>query len=86
MLRIRDLAATRTRHGYFRIYILLRREPFNGRLQDECLNTRWFLSLQDARTKIEAWRGDYNESRPHTSPGWLTPVEYAAAAATIAVE
>jgi transposase InsO family protein len=59
---------------------------FNGRLRDECLNTHWFLSLEDARAKIDAWRRDYNESRPHTSLGWLTPIEYAAAAAKIAVE
>ena len=44
------------------------------------------LSLEDARAKIEAWRRDYNESRPHTSIGWMTPVEYAAAAAKIAAE
>jgi putative transposase len=59
---------------------------FRGRLRDECLNAHWFLSLADARAKIEAWRRDYNESRPHTSLGWLTPVEYAAAAAKIAAE
>lgn len=39
-------------------------ESFNGRLRDECLNTHWFVLLKDARTKIEAWRRDYNESRP----------------------
>ena len=61
-------------------------ESFNGRLRDECLNAHWFLSLADARTKIEAWRRDYNESRPHTSLGWLTPVEYAAATAAQAAE
>ncbi len=61
-------------------------ESFNGRLRDECLNTHWFLSLDDARSKIEAWRQDYNESRPHTSLGWMTPVEYAAAAAIKAAE
>jgi putative transposase len=44
-------------------------ESFNGRLRDECLNTHWFLSLEDARAKIDAWRRDYNESRPHTSLG-----------------
>ena len=56
-------------------------ESFNGRLRDECLNAHWFMSLADARAKIEAWRRYYNESRPHTSLGWMTPVEYAAAAA-----
>ena len=61
-------------------------ESFNGRLRDECLNAHWFLSLADARTKIEVWRRDYNESRPHTSLGWLTPAEYAAVAAAKAAE
>jgi putative transposase len=61
-------------------------EPFNGRLRDECLNTHWFLSLADARAKIEAWRRDYNESRPDTSLGWMTPNEYAAAAVIRAAE
>ena len=61
-------------------------ESFNGRLRDECLNAHWFLSMADARAKIEAWRRDYNESRPHTSLGWMTPVEYAAAVAAKATE
>jgi putative transposase len=55
-------------------------ESFNGRLRDECLNTHWFLSLADARAKIEAWRRHYNESRPHTSLGWKTPEEFALSA------
>ncbi len=55
-------------------------ESFNGRLRDECLNAHWFLSLADARAKFWAWQRNYNESRPRTSLGWLTPVEYAAAA------
>lgn len=48
-------------------------ESFNGSLRDECLNTNWFLSLQDARDKIELWRRDYNEFRPHSSLQGLTP-------------
>lgn len=59
---------------------------FTGRLRDECLNTHWFLSLDDASAKIEAWRRDDTASRPHTSHRWLTPIEYAAAAAKIAAE
>jgi len=55
-------------------------ESFNGRLRDECLNTHWFLSLDDARVKIEAWRRHYNEDRPHTSLGYLTPTEFASSA------
>ena len=51
-------------------------ESFDGRLRDECLNAHWFLSLDDAKSKIEAWRRDYNERRPHTSLGWMTPAEF----------
>jgi putative transposase len=61
-------------------------ESFNGRLRDECLNAHWFLSITDARAKVEAWRWDYNESRPHTSLGWMRPVEYAVAKAAKAAE
>jgi putative transposase len=52
-------------------------ESFNGRLRDECLNAELFSDLLDARTKLEAWRRDYNEHRPHSSIGNLTPIEFA---------
>jgi putative transposase len=52
-------------------------ESFIGRLRDECLNENWFISLKDARDIIERWRMDYNEDRPHTSLGGLSPLEYA---------
>jgi putative transposase len=52
-------------------------ESFNGSLRDECLNVNWFLSLEDARSKIEAWRQHYNESRPHTALGNIPPSEFA---------
>jgi putative transposase len=52
-------------------------ESFNGRLREECLNAHWFLSLDDARRKIEAWRAFYNEIRPHTALKWLTPSQFA---------
>lgn len=61
-------------------------ESFNGRLRDECLNVHWFLSLADARSKIETRRRQYNESRPHTALGWLTPQEFALLAAEKAAE
>lgn len=51
-------------------------ESFNGSFRDECLNTSWFLSVDDARKKIEAWRRDYNSFRPHTSLGNLTPDQF----------
>lgn len=53
-------------------------ESFNGRLRQECLNQIWFSSLEDAKIKIEAWRTDYNEHRPHTSLGNQTPVQFEA--------
>jgi putative transposase len=52
-------------------------ESFNGRLRDECLNVNQFVSLDDAREKIEAWRQDYNRVRPHSSLRNLTPHEFA---------
>jgi len=52
-------------------------ESFNGTFRDECLNVNWFLSLEDAREKIERWRVEYNEFRPHSSLGDLTPQQFA---------
>jgi len=52
-------------------------ESFNGRLRQECLNANWFLSLDDAKAKIAAWRTYYNESRPHSALDWATPTEFA---------
>lgn len=51
-------------------------ESFNGSFRDECLNVNWFLSLEDARGKIETWRQDYNEFRPHSSLDDLTPQQF----------
>lgn len=52
-------------------------ESFNGSLRDECLNTNWFLSIEDAKNKLEVWRMDYNEYRPHSSLGNMTPSDFA---------
>jgi putative transposase len=52
-------------------------EAFNSRLRAECLNASWFLSLADARDRLEAWRREYNEERPHGSLGNLTPRAFA---------
>lgn len=51
-------------------------ESFNGSFRDECLNVNWFLSLDDAREKIEAWRREYNGFRPHSSLGGRTPSDF----------
>lgn len=52
-------------------------ESFNGKFRDECLNENWFTDLADARQKIEQWRQDYNQARPHSALGYRTPEEFA---------
>jgi putative transposase len=49
-------------------------EAFNGRLRAECLNVHWFMTLADAREKLEYWRRDYNEVRPHGAIGNKVPI------------
>ena len=49
-------------------------ESFNGKFRAECLNTHWFMNLDDARTKMEEWRRDYNEVRPHSAIGNKPPI------------
>lgn len=69
-------------------------ESFNGRLRDECLNVSQFLSIEDAKEKVEVWRMDCTYHRPHGSFGHLTPSEFihisqkngAGKAATVSVE
>jgi putative transposase len=56
-------------------------ESFNGKFRDECLSLEWFRSRAEAKVIIEAWRRHYNEVRPHSSLGYLTPNEFAARAA-----
>jgi len=51
-------------------------ESFNGSFRDECLNVNWFLSIDDAREKIEKWRVEYNEFRPHSSLAGQTPQQF----------
>jgi putative transposase len=51
-------------------------ESFNGKFRDECLSMEWFRNRTDAKIVIEAWRRHYNEVRPHSSLGNLTPTEF----------
>lgn len=51
-------------------------ESFNGRFRDECLDASWFYSLDEAKRLIEDWIKDYNEQRPHSALGGLTPNQY----------
>jgi len=52
-------------------------ESFNGKFRDECLSLEWFRSRAEAKVVIEAWRRHYNDVRPHSSLGYLTPNEFA---------
>lgn len=54
-------------------------ESFNGRLREECLNTHWFESIDDARAKLSSWKEEYNFRRPHSALDFQTPSEFAAA-------
>ncbi|MGY4749290.1 IS3 family transposase [Pannonibacter sp. Q-1] len=49
-------------------------ESFNGKFRSECLNAHWFLTLDDARSKMEEWRKDYNTVRPHSAIGNKSPI------------
>ena len=51
-------------------------ESFNGKFRDECLNLHWFMSVGHARAIAEDHRLDYNNERPHSSLGDLTPAEF----------
>ena len=48
-------------------------ESFNGKFRDECLAMEWFRSRTEAKVVIEIWRQHYNDVRPHSSLGQLTP-------------
>jgi putative transposase len=51
-------------------------ERFNGTVRDECLNMHLFQSVGEARVMLAAYRRQYNEERPHSSLGYLTPAEF----------
>jgi putative transposase len=53
-------------------------ESFHDKLRDECLNREVFYSLLEARLILEQWRVEYNQHRPHSALGYLTPTEFAA--------
>ena len=51
-------------------------ESFNGKFRDECLSLEWFRNRTEAKIVIETWRRHYNEVRPHSSHGYLTPAAF----------
>ena len=53
-------------------------ESFNGRLRDECLNVEVFFGITDVRDKLERWRQDYNQVRPHSALRDNAPACFAA--------
>ena len=53
-------------------------ESFNGKFRDECLSLEWFRSRAEAKVLIETWRRHFNEVRPHSSLGYMTPAEFVA--------
>lgn len=57
-------------------------ESFNGKFRDECLSMQWFKNRIDAKMLIEEFRRHYNEVRPHSSLGELTPAEFKMTLAT----
>lgn len=54
-------------------------EAFNGTVRRECLSQHYFLSLEEAKRTLEAWRLDYNNHRPHSSLDQMPPARYRAA-------
>jgi len=52
-------------------------ESFIDKLRDECLNREILRNGKEAQTIVENWRQEYNNYRPHSSLGYLTPVEFA---------
>ena len=50
-------------------------ESLNGKFRAECLNAPWFMGPEDARQKMEDWRRDYTEQRPHSAIGNKRPIE-----------
>lgn len=51
-------------------------ESFNGKFRDECLNREIFTTAREAQEVVERWRREYNEFRPHSSLGYMTPSEF----------
>ncbi|GIT93234.1 hypothetical protein JANAI62_37220 [Jannaschia pagri] len=54
---------------------LMSRLTSNAKLHAECLNAHWFMSLADARDKLDVWRKDHNEVQPHSAIGYKVPAD-----------
>ena len=58
-------------------------ESFNDKFRDECLSLEWFRSRGEAKVLVESWRRHYNEVRPHSSLGNLTPRQFINQSSTV---
>lgn len=52
-------------------------ESFNGKLRDEILNREIFYSVKETKVLVEDWRLEYNDHRPHSGLGYMTPAGFA---------
>ena len=78
--RVQVSTATASRSAFQAGQQILELAAFNARLRAECLNASWFLSMTDARYRIDEWRCAYNEDRSHSALGNLTPKAFASQA------
>lgn len=53
-------------------------ESFNGKLRDDLLDREVFHSVKEAKVLVEDWRLEYNDHRPHSGLGYMTPAAFAA--------
>jgi putative transposase len=51
-------------------------ESFNATARRECLSQHWFMSLEDAQRTLDAWKDDYNNTRPHGSLAGVPPAKH----------
>ena len=72
MMRYSEPADACSRPGKPTDYAFI--DSFTGKFRAECLNQHWFMSLDDAVRKCEAWRRTYNEVRPHSAIGNKPPI------------
>ena len=53
-------------------------ESFHSQVRDEFLNREEFESEPQARALGALWKEEYNTERPHSSLGYMTPIEFSA--------